>query len=214
MPRRTWVTADTHFGEPGAIARFGRPFSDAREMDEAMLDAINRSVGKRDVLLHLGDVFGDLDWADRAQRRDARALVGRIRCRRIRLVTGNKDPRARSFRALFRSVEESRSLRVDAPSGKSLRAVCHHYPLRQWRGMRDGSLHLHGHAHGGLEELGRSVDVGVDCWGFAPIPLEEVVAMLSVRPLQAGEFVRRQQPRSSPPQQRASPPQRRAQPPL
>lgn len=192
MPRRTWVTADTHFGELAAIARFGRPFADVQEMDEAMLDAINRSVGKRDVLLHLGDVFGDLDWRDCGQRRAARALVARIRCRRIRLVSGNKDPRSGSFRALFRSVEESRSLRVEAPSGKTLRAVCHHYPLRQWRGMRDGALHLHGHAHGGLEELGRSVDVGVDCWGFAPIPLEEVVAMLGVRPLPKGEFVRKQ----------------------
>jgi calcineurin-like phosphoesterase family protein len=192
MPRRTWVTADTHFGESGAIERFGRPFSDPREMDEAMIDAINRSVGRRDELLHLGDFFGDLDWKDREQRRAARALVARIRCRRIRLVLGNKDPIARSFRGLFRSADESRSIRVEAPSGKVLRTVCHHYPLRQWRGMRDGALHLHGHAHGGLEEHGRSVDVGVDCWGFAPIPLDELVAMLSVRPLPTGEFERRQ----------------------
>ena len=192
IPRRIWVTADTHFGEQDAIARFGRPFADAREMDEALLDAINRSAGKRDVLLHLGDFFGDLDWKDRAQRKSAEALLARIRCRRIRLVLGNKDPRSRSFRALFRSAGESRSMRVEAPSGRALRAVCHHYPLRQWRGMRDGALHLHGHAHGGLEEQGRSVDVGVDCWGYAPIPLEELVAMLSVRPLPSGEFVRRQ----------------------
>jgi calcineurin-like phosphoesterase family protein len=208
MPRRTWVTADTHFGEQGAIDRFGRPFADVREMDEALLDAINRCVGKRDELLHLGDVFGDLDWKDRGRRREARALLARIRCRRIRLVLGNKDPQSRSFRALFRSADESLTLRVDAPSGKPRRAVCHHYPMRQWRGMRDGSLHLHGHAHGGLEELGRSVDVGVDCWGFEPVLLDELVAMLSVRPLPAGEFVRRQQRRG------ASDEAARAQPPL
>lgn len=198
MARRTWITADTHFGDADAIPRFGRPFADVREMDEAMLEAINRAVGKRDELLHLGDVFGSLDWKDRAARRGARELLGRIRCRRIRLVVGNKDPRAGSFRSLFRSADESRTLRVAAPSGRELRAVCHHYPMRQWRGMRDGALHLHGHAHGALEEVGRAVDVGVDCWGFAPIPLEQVAAMLSVRPVPEGAFVRRQAIRADP----------------
>ena len=55
MGRRVWVTADTHFGDEDAIARFGRPFPDVHAMDEALLEAINLRVGRRDVLLHLGD---------------------------------------------------------------------------------------------------------------------------------------------------------------
>ena len=60
------------------------------------------------------------------------------------LLSTRVDPlamarRSEFFRGLFRSADESRSIRVEAPSGKVLRTVCHHYPLRQWRGMRDGA---------------------------------------------------------------------------
>ena len=74
MARRIWVTADTHFGDSDALARFGRPHGDARTMDDALLEAINARVGKRDRLLHLGDVFGGLDWDGRTARRGARPL--------------------------------------------------------------------------------------------------------------------------------------------
>lgn len=178
------MTADTHFGDPDAIARFDRPFATAREMDDALLDAINRRVARGDALLHLGDVFGDLDWERRSVRRDAKRIMERIRCRHVRLVQGNQDPESRWFRRLFRSAEDIRSFRVAGPgTDVRLRVTCHHYPLRQWRGMWNGALHLHGHAHGSIEELGRSIDVGVDCWGFAPVPLEHLVALLCERPV-------------------------------
>lgn len=189
MGRRIWVTADTHFGDPDAIGRFERPYPDVDAMDEAMIDAINARVHRSDVLLHLGDVFGALDWSRRSVRRHAARLLGRIRCKRVRLVRGNQDPHAGWFERLFRSVEDTRMLRVDGPgTDVRLRLTCHHYPLRQWRGMWTGALHLHGHAHGSVEELGRSVDVGVDCWGFAPVPLDELVTMLCARPVPDGGF--------------------------
>jgi len=192
MGRTVWVTADTHFGEADAISRFGRPFTDVREMDEALLDAINRRVGRRDVLLHLGDVFGSLDWQSSGARRDARALLARIRCRRIRLVRGNKDPGSRAFARCFDRVDESRSFRVRGPgTDVRLRVVCHHYPLRQWRGIWDGALHLHGHSHGSVEELGRSLDVGVDCWGLAPLLLDDAIRILCARPVDDAGYLRR-----------------------
>jgi calcineurin-like phosphoesterase family protein len=191
MARRIWVTADTHFGHAEAIELFGRPFRDVREMDGVLLDAINARVGKRDELLHLGDVFGGIDWKSRPARCEARATIARIRCRRIHLVTGNQDPVARSFARLFRSAKESRTFRMDAPEAMpQLRVVCHHYPLRQWRGMWSGALHLHGHAHGSVEEFGRSIDVGVDCWNFAPVPLEHLVELLCALPVPEGGFRR------------------------
>lgn len=184
MARRTWVTADTHLGEHEAIARFRRPFADVREMDEAILDRLNARVGRRDELLHLGDVFGALEWESKGARQDARRMLGRIRCRHVTLVLGNKDPDRRSFRAMFRSALGSVTVRARGPAGeRGPRVVCHHYPLRQWRGMWDGALHLHGHAHGSLPDLGRSTDVGVDRWEFTPVPLDELVALLAVRPV-------------------------------
>jgi calcineurin-like phosphoesterase family protein len=184
MGRRRWVIADTHFGEDAAVTTFRRPFGDAREMDDRLVEAINERVGRGDELLHLGDVFGAIDWENRGARDDARRLLDRIRCRRVRLVLGNKDPDRRSFRGMFRSAEHFRSLRAELPDGTRARVVCCHYPLRQWRGMMDGALHLHGHVHGSLAAHGRSMDVGVDCNAFAPLALDEVVAALAARPVQ------------------------------
>ena len=198
MDRTVWVTADTHFGEAEAIGRFGRPFAGHEEMDEALLDAINRRVGRRDVLLHLGDVFGGIDWSSKGARRDARRFLGRIRCRRVRLVRGNKDPDAGGFARCFDRAVDSMSFRVDGPgTDVRLRVVCHHYPLRQWRGMWDGALHLHGHAHGSVDEHGRSIDGGVDCWGYAPVRLDERVRILCARP-GADEGYRRRIPQREP----------------
>ena len=198
MGRRTWVTADTHFGESAAIARFGRPFGDVREMDEALLEAINRRVRPRDVLLHLGDVFGELAWRDRAVRRGARAFLDRIRCRTVVLVRGNQDPASRRFAKCFAESHDMLDLRVDDPHepGRRLRVVCCHYPLRQWRGTWSGALHLHGHSHGSLPEHGRATDAGVDYWSYAPVPLDDLVALLARRPAPQGEF-RRMQPMRS-----------------
>lgn len=98
MARRVWITADTHFGETEALSMFGRPFADARAMDEALLDGINRCVAKRDVLLHLGDFCGPHAEGRKAQCLHAMAMRERIRCKRVTLVRGNHDPSARSLR--------------------------------------------------------------------------------------------------------------------
>ena len=49
-----------------------------------------------------------------------------------------------------------------------------HYAFRTWNGMAKGALNLHGHSHGRLKPLPRQTDVGVDCWDFRPIALEQV----------------------------------------
>jgi calcineurin-like phosphoesterase family protein len=198
MARRIWVTADTHFGDSDALVRFGRPHGDACTMDEALLEAINARVGKRDRLLHLGDVFGGPAWDERPARRAARDLLARIRCRHVTLVRGNQDPRARSFERTFDAVHDLLDLRVPDPhdAARTLRVVCCHYPLRQWRGMWNGAVHLHGHSHGSLREEGRAIDAGVDCWSYAPVPLDELVRAAVRHPVPHGTFARAQPMRS------------------
>ncbi len=179
--RRTFITADTHFGHAEAIGLFKRPFANVEAMDDAIVEAINDVVGPDDLLLHLGDFTGPI--------RPKRDLVGfaasirrRIRCRRIELVAGNHDPIDReAFRSIFDAVHELRSWKDDA----GLRIVCCHYPLRTWQGRLKGALHFFGHAHGALCDEGRSTDVGVDVRRFRPIELEAIVAELAKRPIGA-----------------------------
>jgi calcineurin-like phosphoesterase family protein len=195
-PGRVFVTADNHFGQADAIASYDRSFTDAEAMESAYIEGINELVGADDLLLHLGDFVGDLDSRKR-KIRVANEVRERLTTERLVLVRGNHDPDHKDFNRLFSSVHDLLSFRrpADGP-----RVICCHYPLRGWRGNRKGSVHLHGHAHGRLEEIGRSTDVGVDCWRGRPIPLDDLVASLSGREIVAFPMrrIRRQPDRSKP----------------
>ena len=191
---RTFVTSDTHFGEDAIRRRFGRDFDDIETMDQCLIDGINEVVRPDDVLLHLGDFIGNL--AD-SRVRTAESVRDRIACRRIILVRGNHDPAGKPrFTDLFDSVHDLLSFKLPAPEPDvpRVRLVLSHYPLRVWQGRHDGSLHLYGHAHGTVEELGRSTDVGVDSWGFRPQPLDSIVSMLCQRPIDFDRIRPRAQP--------------------
>ncbi len=181
---RTFVTADTHFGHHGAIAKFDRPFADVAAMDDALLAGINDVVGEGDLLYHLGDFVGPTP-PGLSRAGHARAIRERIDCRNIILVRGNHDPRDNpEFDALFDSVHDLLSFRGwkrEDGRRESGRVVMSHYAIRVWQGRLKGSLHLYGHSHGTLVEQGRSTDVGVDCWRFRPRPISEVLELVAER---------------------------------
>jgi len=195
--RRILVTADTHFLDPEACRRYGRPFPSISAMDDALVERINATVGADDVLLHAGDFAAPAAW-NAESRRATEALRDRIACRRIVLVRGNQDPRKRWFEALFHEVHERLSFRFPRPEGGPIRVVVDHYPSRMWRGWISGAAHLHGHAHGTLDDEGRSTDVGVDRWEYRPVPLGEMVAVLAARPFAAPSEFRVRPPTPGP----------------
>jgi calcineurin-like phosphoesterase family protein len=179
--RRTYVTADTHFGDAIAFRKFRRPFASVEAADEAMIAAMNERVGARDILLHVGDLFGEREWTATEKRKAAR-LRDRIACRKIVLVTGNTDPVGeRWFDGLVHEAHDILSWR-GWPGEERVRVVACHYPMRQWQGWPSGAVHLYGHVHGTLPEEGRSTDVGVDCWRCAPIDLATLLDGLARRP--------------------------------
>ncbi|MDZ4830424.1 MAG: metallophosphoesterase [Phycisphaerae bacterium] len=186
-PRRNvFVTADTHFGDAVAFQKFARPFASVDAMDGALVAAINECVGKRDVLLHIGDFGGDHTWTT-LERARLRAVRDGIACASIVLVRGNVDPvGARWFDRMFEETHDVLTWKgwPGASTAKPLRVVASHYPLRQWQGWPSGALHLYGHVHGTLAEEGRSTDIGVDCWSYRPVDLTSVLNMLAARPFQ------------------------------
>ncbi|GJD90610.1 hypothetical protein BHAOGJBA_4152 [Methylobacterium hispanicum] len=54
-----------------------------------------------------------------------------------------------------------------------------HYAHRVWPRMHYGDLHLYGHSHGSLPGTDASTDVGVDCFGFRPVTLDDVRVRLA-----------------------------------
>jgi calcineurin-like phosphoesterase family protein len=60
-------------------------------------------------------------------------------------------------------------------SQEGIPLVLCHYAMRTWNRSHYGAIQLYGHSHGNLPGDSQSCDVGVDCWGFRPVSLEEIL---------------------------------------
>jgi len=166
----TFFTADTHFGHAGIIQMCGRPYRDIVEHDRALIDAWNAVVGEGDDVWHLGD------FAYRCPPQRVRGIFEQLNGVK-RLILGNHDHKGPTRQLDWASIHELTETVVD---GQVL-VLCH-YSLRVWRNMRRGALMLYGHSHGNLPGTRQSMDVGVDCTGYAPITLPQIRSMLEALP--------------------------------
>lgn len=177
MPR-TLFTADSHFGHRTIIkptmAR-PRPFASIEEHDEALIAAWNAVVRPDDLVWHLGDFAYKCDVVYAASVR-AR-LNGRIR-----LVRGNHDALAERLEWDGPIVDVQRVFVQDPGMAEIRKLWCSHYAHRSWPHAWHGDLHLYGHSHGTLPGTRTSLDVGVDCWNWAPVRLEEILVRLAGTP--------------------------------
>jgi calcineurin-like phosphoesterase family protein len=163
-------TADTHFGHAGALSLYRRPFASVPEMNTAMLERWNETVGPDDDVWHLGDFA--LRTTAAAAGDLLRALHGRKH-----LVTGNNDPPEIIALPEWTSVQAYAEFVLDGT-----RLVLCHYAFRTWNGMAKGALNLHGHSHGRLKPLPRQKDVGVDVWEFRPITIDRLHRLTGDKP--------------------------------
>jgi calcineurin-like phosphoesterase family protein len=163
-----WFTADHHFGHENIIRFCTRPFVSAREMDEAMIARWNEVVQADDVVWHLGD------FVYRGGRERARSIFERLAGTK-HLVVGNHD--RKSLDLAWASKQQIADVTID----KQCVIMCH-YAMRVWPGRRWGAIHLFAHSHGKLPATSSSLDVGVDCWDFAPVDLARIRKRLASAP--------------------------------
>ena len=175
---RTFITSDTHFGHEKACELFDRQYSDLASMEAALISNFNSNMGPDDTLYHLGDFVGEMPTANMKITK-AKDIREQLHVGKIILIRGNHDPCKKKYDGIFNEVHEMYSCK-GWKNGKERITLCH-YPMRVWRGNRTGSIHMHGHAHGRLEEMGKSTDVGVDCWESTPIEIDHVIEMLNRR---------------------------------
>jgi calcineurin-like phosphoesterase family protein len=179
---KIWITSDTHFGHVNicgpSMTRWKdgfRNFSSLAEMEDTIVDGLNNVVAPEDTLYHLGDVFmGQVE-------QNAKRIRERIKCNDIILIYGNHDKKIRKdveLQRLFSSCHDLYELRM----GRWL-MVMSHYPMVVWdENGRDTSMHFHGHCHGSYEHPGRAIDVGVDCWDFKPLRIEDALMKALQKP--------------------------------
>jgi calcineurin-like phosphoesterase family protein len=169
---KTYITSDLHFGHtnimkfcPVSRARFR---NDVAYMNEAMVKEWNEIVEPDDLVYILGDVAF-------LPAQKAAEFMRRCNGRKI-LVQGNHDRKTLNdpvFRGCFEEIHHY--LDINYAGTK----VCmFHYPIAEWDQMHRGSVHFHGHLHGGesgLEKF-RARDMGMDATGFIVVEMERAIA--------------------------------------
>ena len=166
-----FFTSDTHFQHEGVIRFSRRPFGSVEEMDAALVRNWQAVVTDEDVVYHLGDVAWK--W-----NRSTRDLLGRLPGTK-HLLVGNHDHRGTRNSPVWASVQPYAELKLDQPDGDRRLVVLCHYPFAAWRDSHKGAINLYGHLHGILPASPQQMDVGVDCTGYAPIALPDVLARLA-----------------------------------
>ena len=176
--KHLFFTSDTHFGHENIIKFCNRPFANAKEMNETLINNWNRVVGPDDTIFHLGDFAfgGSYLWNNMLDR-----LNGHIY-----LVIGNHDRKnlRQGYVQKFDGIYPQLQINID---GRSV--YLNHYPFLcyggSYRGDKDAVWQLFGHVHSSPFSTGKDderlkmlfpyqYDVGVDNNNFTPISWEDV----------------------------------------
>ena len=209
-----YFASDTHYHHKNICkgvsswknTEYCRDFSTLEEMDRALIDGINRTVGADDVLFHLGDFsFGDIKYY--------KQFRSQIICQNIYLIYGNHDGwiirNDGGLQGLFKECSFYREVTFNGQ-----KIIMSHYGFRVWNKSHEGSWMLHGHSHGSLQPSvsghmithlldqkrygdlrmlaegthpkyhanGKTMDVGVDThWDFRPYSFEELQEIMAER---------------------------------
>jgi len=167
-----YITSDIHFSHknimsfcPVTRARFK---NDVDYMNEQIVNEWNAVVTPKDHTYILGDVaFCNKDKAVE--------FVKRLNGSKT-LIVGNHDKKLiqhKEFQDCFVDWQDYYSINVNGT-----KVVMFHYPIAEWDQMHRGSVHFHGHVHGGRTGLegSRAMDVGMDATSEVVMRLDTMIA--------------------------------------
>lgn len=164
---KIFYTSDTHFFHKNIIKYSNRPFKDIEEMNYRLILNWNAVVTNQDIVYHLGD-FGF------ARAEENNKIAMQLNGQRFMLLGNHDKVTPTGFTKLGQCHE--------IYDGQHKIILCH-YGLRVWNKSHHGSLHLYGHSHGSLPGDSQSLDVGVDCWDYYPVSLQQILKRMEKLPL-------------------------------
>jgi calcineurin-like phosphoesterase family protein len=169
------VTADPHFGHKNIIKYSKRPFSNVKEMDEAMIANWNGVVNHNDEVHVIGD------FAHCCSMEYALSVIKRLKGIK-HLVLGNHDDELGAEMnnvrpGTWKTVKERSVIYI-----QNQKIILDHYAGRTWWHSYQGSAQLFGHTHGDLPPFGKSFDCGVDCWNYTPLTEAQIMTKLDSLP--------------------------------
>lgn len=180
-----FFTADTHFGHNKILQYCKRPFADADEMNRVLIERWNAVVRPSDTVWVLGDFcFAGHENIFHQLHGTKHLIIGNHDTLEIFALPWASQGHYQALNGQFEP------LRL----GKRPKLVLSHYGMRSWHAMQKGCIMLFGHSHSRLPGYrltpedgqawrgGGTLDVGVDCWNFYPVTLEQIKTRLLALP--------------------------------
>ena len=161
MGQKIWITSDTHFNHANIINYCARPFKDVEEMNATLISKWNNSVGKEDIVWHLGDfAMGGAKEVEvlRAQ------LNGKIY-----LIRGNHDTKPNDW---YR--ERGFDRVYDKPIVVDKDVILSHEPIDVNYGHM---MNFYGHVHNSTEYptiTGSGACVCIERWEYLPLQFDRL----------------------------------------
>ncbi len=157
-----WLTSDLHFNHANIIKFCNRPWQTVEEMNEGLIECWNAVVRPEDEVFVVGDFAFGSDMSAFARLRGNKHLI-----------IGNHDEKNKKVLQLPWASQHH----IFRIKHEDARVIACHYPMETWAYAHRGALHIHGHCHGSLKrQIPHRWDVGVDCRGFAPVAITDLVA--------------------------------------
>lgn len=143
-----------------------RPFENAQEMQDKMIEKWNNKVSNEDTVYILGD------FSFKLQKSAAIKILKQLNGKKI-LIKGNHDNYVgqRDYDECFEGIYDYLQLTED-----KTQIILSHYPIWDWAGMYYGSYHLYGHIHD--KTMPREYNaycVSVEHIDYEPVTLEEII---------------------------------------
>lgn len=168
----TYFTSDTHFNHANIIGYCNRPFRDVGHMNRELVARWNDVVKPEDEVWHLGDyALGDQDVDG--------VIFAKLNGKK-RLVRGNHDG-SKAVKLAWAEILPFHYLQLE--EADPLKWLLIHNPANLKQKHKGESIVLHGHLHGQMDlhpfekvPGARYIDVGVDCWDYRPVTLEQLLS--------------------------------------
>jgi calcineurin-like phosphoesterase family protein len=156
---KLWFSSDHHFGHENIIHYCNRPFANAKEMDEHIIDRHNSVVAPSDHYYCLGDV---------AMNKRFLSCVGRLNGHG-RLIGGNHDIFS-AQQYLAAGFEKIMAMRVHA------NIIFTHVPVHP-ASLGRFRANVHGHVHQNSYPF-PYINVSMEVINYTPVSLDEIVARI------------------------------------
>lgn len=154
-----YFTSDTHFFHKNLMKYMASRsvYSDVQKMNNHIRDKWNEAVTIHDEVFVIGD------FIFKAPKHDMITLLESLNGK-IYLIPGDHDHHISCFSGHQKIRVCNNVHEINPLPGRTEPVILCHWSFRVWRKSHYGSWHLFGHIHEGLDEYGKSFNVGFDQW--------------------------------------------------